>query len=923
MKNLAYIFIALFYALVFSVVSGFSQQTLLQGEVKDSENGEPLAGVSLGLKGTIISTSTDAAGQFMLSTTAEFPVTLVVSLAGYSRREVIVLDAAPLVLVMQPGELDAVVVSASRVEERLLSSAVSIEKMDLNAVRTTPAISYFDALQSLKSVDMATSSLVYKEINTRGFSNTGNSRFLQLTDGVDNQSAGLGWPVGHLFGPSDLDVESVELIPGSASALYGPIAFNGLLQTKTKDPFLYEGLSVQTKVGVNHLGASKQAAPLYGFAARYAKAFNNRFAFKVNASYFAGQDWHANDYTDVDPNTPLELRGPNNPGRNALNIYGDEVAQVLDSVGRVSRTGYEEIDLTDYEVYALKLSAALHYRLTDKLGLLYQLSYNQGTANYTGSSRFSLNDFSLTTHRVELRGNHFFVRAYGNLENSHNSYSTRSLGQQLNRTWVRDLNGQVVTPAQADATWFSRYAAAYAGNISGVAATDHGAARSFADEGRYLPGTPDYEREKKRLIQTPGLAGAGILSQSKLYHVDAQYDFSEKVGWAELLVGGNYRFYDMYTEGTLFDDLTDPVTVQEYGVFAQASKSLIGDKLRFTVSGRYDKNENFEGRFTPRASVVFSPVKNHNFRASYQSGFRNPTVGDLYIKLNVGPIIILGGAPANSEGLNAYENSVTAASVGPFFGAFQQALQQGNSPEEAVALAKDILVKSDVPYIKPEQNQTYEIGYKGMIGERFMADVNYYYSTYTDFIINQVVIRPNSPVLGDNGLINPAAVDDLLSGNTLAFQLYTNAADRVSTQGVSLGLTGFLAKGYRLHGNTTWSDFNILDANPNNIPAFNTPRWKTNLTLSNSKVTERIGFSIAWHWQESFEWYGTLNELRPGTIEAYHLLDAQVSYRVPPVKTIVKLGANNLTNRYIVQAYGSPAVGGLYYVALTFDELFQ
>jgi outer membrane receptor for ferrienterochelin and colicin len=190
-------------------------------------------------------------------------------------------------------------------------------------------------------------------------------------------------------------------------------------------------------------------------------------------------------------------------------------------------------------------------------------------------------------------------------------------------------------------------------------------------------------------------------------------------------------------------------------------------------------------------------------------------------------------------------------------------------------------------------------------------------------LINQVVIRPTNNVLNSDGTINSSAAQDILGGKTQAFQLYTNAADKVSSQGVSLGLTYFLPENFRVGFNSTWSDFNILDANPNNIPAFNTPRWKTNFTLSNSKITERLGFSVAWHWQESFDWYGTFNENRPGNIPTYSLIDAQVNYRVPSLKTTVKLGANNLTNQHIVQAYGSPAVGGLYYVSLTFDELFR
>lgn len=902
-----------------------AQSQRISGSISDGDSGKPLAGVSVSVKGKNTGTVTNADGVFELK--MAIPATLLISFVGYARQQINVSSTENIQISLIPSieELNQVVVSASRVEENILRSPVSIEKMDARAIQQSPSANYYDGLVNMKSLDMVTSSLTYKQINTRGFNTTGNSRFLQLVDGVDNQPSGLGFAMGNLFGPHDIDVESAELIPGAASALYGPIAFNGMLNTRTKNPFEYQGLSAQTKFGVNHIGdgTGMGAKPLYDLAVRYAKAFNNKFAFKVNASYLKGTDWYANDYTDIDPNTPAANRGPNNPGRNALNIYGDEVAQTIPDIGRVSRTGYEEKDLATYGVYSLKLNGALHYRITDKLEAIYQGNFNQGTAQYTGSNRFVINDFKFIQHKLELKGSNFYVRAYSNKELSTNSYNTRALGQHINRTWVKDLNGVTVTPDKADAVWFERYIAAYNGTIAGVTNHDHTSARSFADQGRILPGSSEFESTKDRLIQTRGLAGAGILSQCSLRHIEGMYDFSSVLRFINLQVGGNYRKYYLDTGGTLFDDKDKDLTNQEYGVFAQASKALLKDKLKITLSGRYDKNENFDGRFTPRASAVFSPTENHHFRASYQTGFRNPTIGDQYIKLNVGPIIILGGAPVNSQGLNAYENSVTIASFGAFASAFGEDMAQGTPFPQAVANNKNKLVKSNVPYIKSEKVKSYEIGYKGLIAKKLLFDVNYYYSEYTDFMINTVVARAKSDILLGDGSINPAAAAELLGADRQLFQLYTNAADKVSIQGVSAALTYSLPKNYKLGVNATWIDFNMREADQNNIPAFNTPKWKTNVMFGNARLTDKIGFNLAWHWQQRFDWYGTFTEMAPGRVRGYSLLDAQVSYRIPSLKTIVKLGGSNITNKYIVQAYGSPAVGGLYYISLNFDQLFR
>jgi outer membrane receptor protein involved in Fe transport len=692
----------------------------------------------------------------------------------------------------------------------------------------------------------------------------------------------------------------------------------------TKDPYQFQGLSVQAKTGINHVG-EELAKPqgLYDFAIRYAKAFNNRFAFKLNASYLTGLDWYATNYEDVSAQTPADKRGVNNPGRDALNIYGDEVSKTLPGIGLVTRTGYEEKDLMNYQVYSLKLNGALHYRITNNLELIYQYNYGRGTSSYTGSSRFDLNNFVLQTHRIELKGANFFLRSYTVEENSHDSYNTRSLAQFINRDWVKDLSGNTVTPDKADDMWFTRYAAAFNGTITGVTPVSHTAARGFADIGRFAPQSSEFSKAKEASIHNYGLNGAGVFSNSKFYHTEGQYDFTPSIKVFELLAGGSFRYYDMFTNGSLFDDINNKVTVKEYGGFVQVARKLLDDKLKITASIRYDKNVNFNGNFTPRVSGVYTVAKTHNFRASYQTGFRNPTPVDQFIKLNVGPITILGGVPNNSKGMNVYENSFTASSVGAFGGAFGAAVGSGTPFPEAVNNNKELLQKSEVAYIKPEQQKAFEVGYKGLFGNKLMVDMNYYYSSYTNFILNTVVIQPQSKVYGTDGKINFNAATDILDGKVHAFQLFTNAPDKVSAQGASLGLTYIMQKGYTVGGNITYASFNLKNANPNNIADFNTPKYSSNASFGNSNFHKGYGFNVTWHWQDAFDWYGTFNGTRPGRIRAYSLVDLQFNKKLAKAKSIIKIGASNLFNNKVYQAYGSPAIGAIYYASVTFDELFK
>jgi outer membrane receptor protein involved in Fe transport len=273
--------------------------------------------------------------------------------------------------------------------------------------------------------------------------------------------------------------------------------------------------------------------------------------------------------------------------------------------------------------------------------------------------------------------------------------------------------------------------------------------------------------------------------------------------------------------------------------------------------------------------------------------------------------------------MNVYENSFTSTSLGPFFGAFGAAVESGTPPDQAIIQVKDLLVKSNVNYIKPERVQTFEIGYKALLSGKFLLDINYYLSSYNDFILNQVVMQPVSDVLGADGKINPLAAAELLNGQGHLFQLYTNASDRVTSQGATFGLTFLLPKNYTLGANVTWAEFNLLNADANDIPAFNTPRFRSAVMLGNSSVARNIGFNMAWRWQDAFDWTGTFNQLRPGRIEAYSIVDAQISYNLHSLNSVLKAGASNMLNNQVYQAYGSPSIGAVYYVSIVFDQLLN
>src|SRR6478609_4547161 len=137
----------------------------IQGSIIDIETSEPLPGVNVVIKGTILGTVSDSKGKFSLST-KEFPVTLSFSVIGFRTQEVEVSEASeeelPIQLTAAQLLGEEIVVTASRVEESILKSPVAIEKLDLRALKDSPASNFYDALENVKGVQMTTSSITFK-----------------------------------------------------------------------------------------------------------------------------------------------------------------------------------------------------------------------------------------------------------------------------------------------------------------------------------------------------------------------------------------------------------------------------------------------------------------------------------------------------------------------------------------------------------------------------------------------------------------------------------------------------------------------------------------------------------------------------------------------------------------------------------------
>lgn len=901
-------------------------QTSISGTVLD-DSGLPIPGANVIVVGTSSGTVTDFDGKFNLTTDSEPPFTIQISSVGFttSNQEVTASNQSFDVVLEEGTALDEVVISASRTPERVFESPVTVERFGLKEIKSTASADFYGGLEDLKGVDVNTNSLTFKSVNTRGFATFANTRFMQLVDGMDNSTPALNFPIGNLVGMIETDVLSVELLPGASSALYGANAFNGILFMRSKNPFDFQGVSGYIKKGITDQEAAGENA-YTDLGIRLAHKFTDKFAAKVNFGYLKGTDWAATSEVDkIDPS-----RTRSNTNYDGINVYGDEVSTNIRSASGlgiipdvvVSRTGYNEETLTNYNAESIKADWGLYFRPIDgnSLELSYVGKVGTGSTIYQGTNRYNINGFFQQQHKLEVRNDNFFVRAYEVSDKAGDSYDMVFTGININRAW------------KSDEDWFGDYIATYAGiELSGnpQGLTDqqkHDAARAAADTGRYLPGSPEFKNAFNQSINNPDLSqGSKFQDASKYIHSDANYNFGHLIDVAEIQVGGSFRRYNLNSGGTIYTDGDSPIDYSEFGVYTQVQKDLELNeslKLKLTASGRYDKSELFDGFFSPRLSGGLTVNKNHNIRASVQTGFRNPTTQDLFIGLDAGRAILVGSA---KENLDRYVRTFNVSTEGQILGqpstvtqtgaaAYNNSYSQQSVTNFANSGNPADLEIANPDLIKPEQVTSVEVGYRGKLN-KVIVDFSTYYNAYKDFISQNVVISPYYGTVGDNS----SSVQAIANGDFQAYSTYTNSDANVNSYGASLGLSTKVFKNFDLSGSYTFTKLDFdQEANPDFQTNFNTPEHKFKASFGNTELFKNFGFNVSYRFSDDYFWEATFGN---GVVPEFHVVDAQINYNIPSLKTTLKAGGTNLTGKEYFTAFGTGFIGSMYYVGLTINNL--
>ncbi|MFT4526382.1 MAG: iron complex outermembrane receptor protein [Bacteroidia bacterium] len=933
----------------------------VSGTIKDSKSGEPLFAANVVITGTTVGATTDFDGNFKFNAGQEPPFSLTISYIGYLKKEMEVTSlSSPIKIDLETDAimLKSVEIVESRISEKQQESALTVESMDIIAIKATPAANFYEGLGNLKGVDLTTASIGFTVINTRGFNSTSPVRSLQTIDGVDNQSPGLNFSLGNFLGASELDILKVDIIQGASSAFYGPNAFNGVIAMTTKSPFVKPGTSFQYKIGERGL---------HEVALRHAHVVKNKkgedkFAYKMNLFYLQARDWEATNYSPIDASEVPE----NNPGGyDAVNIYGDEDLAGGNKFNQVShlrsypglgtyyRNGYKEKDLVDYNSKNLKASLSLHYKIREDVEVIAASNFGTGTTVYQGENRFSLKNILFFQNRLEIKKkDKWFFRMYATNEDAGDSYdvvltafkmlnnrrSLESYYSDYSNYWLSNITPRIKPPGQAlegypgfqpgqplDSVLIwqvlaNNYDSLLAWHTETANVVD--TTTSLNGQAYAQPGTQEFRDLLKAYTSkiytdnTINQGGTKFYDKSALYHAHGEYSFEPAISGLNIgkfTVGANARLYMPDSRGTIFNELMFDTTE----VFVLDTNFIGGIDTIFSldVDTSYRQIKNFEfGVYAGwerkffkdklKATIAARLDKNQNFPflISPAASLVYSPVKEHTIRLSFSSAI---RNPTLSDQYLNYDVG-RAVLLGNLEGYEDLVTVESFIDFLGSNLNASVLDSFNVKPIVPEKVKTGEIGYRGFLGGHIYLDASYYMSYYTDFIGYKLGI--DTDIDGFTGFPT----------NTQAVRIAANSENHVVTKGFSIGMNYFFQNMFTVSANYSWNKLVRLPdtATPGDvfsalmpwgqqseeaiddplIPAFNTPEHKFNLGISGREIKLRKLGSMG--FAINYKWIqGFLFEGSPqftGAIPSYDMVGAQVTYSMPKTPLTFKLGVSNL-----------------------------
>ena len=954
-------------------------QTQVSGTVTDAD-GQPLPGANIVLDGTTGAVS-DFDGNFSLSTDQQPPFSLTVSSVGFESATIEVTSATgSLTIQLSEGstQLDEIVVSASRMAERIFESPVTVEKFSLQEIENTPSADYFNGLANLKGVSLVEAGLVFNQVQIRGFSDIYNEGLVTLVDGMNNQMPVFGFAVGNLIGLNELDVQSIELVPGAASALYGADAYKGILFLNSKNPFDHQGISVKIKQGVTDQDTAGQN-DFTEISARMATQLSDKVAIKASFSHKEGTDWSAQDYRHSVNGVIFDDYPTNAPDYNAVNEEGEiafSTALIFDQLvgvtgnpafsalapispnyfGTILSTGFNDVDMFGSETSNTKANLAIHYRPNSKSEITIQSLLGTGTAPLsTGGTRYHLDDVEIQQHKVEYQSGGLTSRFYYTKEDAgetlvaqlmsialqqQSSYPSGATGIQQGwgltylQTYLGAI-GQVEYPP-------ALYAAQYQANplfgvgalLTGVATQIQTVAGTYAASGGTTtnPATLTFDdflgystqpfHDAARVAADAGMLKPGTSA------FDAAFDAASEISADNLGAGAKIIDVSKIYNYEIDYDFEDKLSIGQLIVGANLRQYSLDTKgtlytdynepIEYQEYGAYAqlKRDIFDDNITLTGSLRYDK------QTVLEDGNITPRLGLLF-NLSDNQNIRLSAQqgfrnPTNQDKFIGYSQGTYT-----ILGSSKESIERFN---QTVPLRNGEVHT----YTGPEVlNNAFDILSGQAVDLDYvkaetvtMLELGYRFNS-PDFTLDISGYYSNYQDKIAGKFINspvltsslPTVEAALAGGSFYGFQVDSNLDEEFNAYGVSLEAIKSFSN--NLNVNLVY-EYNQKDYDDNDeITSFiswNTPDHRLKAGVNYTKGY----FSLSGNLRYNSEYYYE-SSFFSNTIDSNTVIDAKASFDLPSLNAVLEIGGNNIGGDNYVSLPGSGLIGSVYYTGLRID----
>ena len=606
---------------------------------------------------------------------------------------------------------------------------------------------------------------------------------------------------------------------------------------------------------------------------------------------------------------------------------------------QINFTGYDERALTDGSTSNYKYNIEAAYRPSDNLEITLGSRQGGGKIILQGLSRYTIDNFKMTQNKVEVNWGKLNVKAYTTEEDAGNSYDTNAAGllmftQQPGGAlgWYNNYFGGFFLGALSEVNptdplgalnTMAQHMGGVAQGLVPLAAVDangdgqlsimdyvsslaphHRLGRTAANQNMLQPGTSEFDATLDGITSNT----AKLTDNTKTQSFELNYDLTDRIDFADILIGGSYRNSDLDTQGTVLTDNDGPISYYQYGMYTQAKKDF--GKLTLTGSVRYDKSEFFDAVFTPRLGALYNISDNQNIRVSYQTGFRNPTNQDQYIGLVGSRTVLMGSSPDSVDRFKApfdrdrdpttTDDQVVVTGDFVFNNAISPALLTTGQHTSVV----------EVKNVEPEYIVSYDIGYR-FNTPTTSFDIAAYLSQYDNFIATQDVLVPLQYGGQD---VNTA----ISNGDLFPFSIDGNVDEEVSSYGVSVAVNQALTQKIGMNMSYEFNDLDYTPSSENSLfeTAFNTPKHRFKVSVVGRNINNNIGFNVSLRSNSEYEYQASFID---ETIQANTVIDAQVSFRLDSLSTVLKVGGTNIGGDDYVSLVGSGMIGQMFYTSLTFN----